>query len=59
MSMEDYALMHRMIENERSERMAETILSGYLSNLGKYTEGQTCGRMGIIPHDCRAFERSL
>lgn len=33
MSMEDYALMHRMIEKERSERMAETILSGYLSNL--------------------------
>ena len=29
MSMEDYELMHRMIENERSERMAETILSGY------------------------------
>ena len=28
-------LMHRMIENERSERMVETILSGYLSNLGK------------------------
>ena len=23
MSMEDYELMHRMIENERSERMAE------------------------------------
>ena len=35
MSMEDYELMHRMIENERSERMEETILSGYLSNLGK------------------------
>ena len=31
--MEDYELMHRMIENERSERMVETILSGYLSNL--------------------------
>ena len=29
MSIEDYELMHRMIENERSERMAETILSGY------------------------------
>ena len=42
MSMEDYELMHRMIENERSERMAETILSGYLSNLGKYTEGMVC-----------------
>ena len=25
-SMEDYELMHRMIENERSERMEETIL---------------------------------
>ena len=37
--MEDYELMHRMIENERSERMEQPILSGYLSNLGKYTEG--------------------
>ena len=40
MSMEDYELMHRMIEKERSEQMAEPILSGYLSNLGKYTEGR-------------------
>ena len=36
MNMEDYELMHRMIENERSERMDEPILSGYLSNLGAY-----------------------
>ena len=43
--------MHRMIEKERSEHMEQPILSGYLSNLGKYTDGQTCGRMGIIPHD--------
>ena len=28
--MEDYALMHRMIEKERSERMEQPILSGYL-----------------------------
>ena len=57
--MEDYELMHRMIENERSERMEETILSGYLYNISGSTRGQTCGRMGIIPHDCRAFERNL
>ena len=49
MSMEDYALMHRMIENERSERMAETILSGYLSNLGKYTEGRPAGEWVSFP----------
>ena len=49
MSMEDYELMHRMIENERSERMAETILSGYLSNLGKYTEGRLAGEWVSFP----------
>ena len=49
MSMEDYALMHRMIENERSERMAETILSGYLSNIGKYTEGRPAGEWVSFP----------
>ena len=49
MSIEDYALMHRMIENERSERMAETILSGYLSNLGKYTEGRPAGEWVSFP----------
>ena len=32
MSVEDYELMQRMIENERSERMDEPIISGYLSN---------------------------
>ena len=47
--MEDYELMHRMIENERSERMAETILSGYLSNLGKYTEGRPAGEWVSFP----------
>ena len=47
--MEDYELMHRMIENERSERMAETILSGYLSNLGKYTEGRPAGEWSGCP----------
>ena len=50
--------MHGMIEKERSERMEQPILSGYLSNLGKYTEGRPAGEW-IIPHDCRAFERSL
>ena len=49
MSMEDYELMHRMIENERSERMAETILSGYLSNLGKHTEGRPAGEWVSFP----------
>ena len=49
MSMEDYELMHRMIENERSERMEETILSGYLSNLGKYTEGRPAGEWVTFP----------
>ena len=49
MSMEDYELMHRMIENERSERMVETILSGYLSNLGKYTEGRPAGEWVSFP----------
>ena len=49
MSMEDYALMHRMIENERSERMEQPILSGYLSNLGKYTEGRPAGEWVLFP----------
>ena len=35
--MEDYALIHRMIENERSERMEQPILSGYLSQSCKST----------------------
>ena len=46
MSIEDFELMHRMIEKERSEQMAEPILSGYLSNLGKYTEGRPAGING-------------
>ena len=49
MSMEDYELMHHMIENERSERMAETILNGYFSNLGKYTEGRPAGEWVSFP----------
>ena len=58
--MEDYELMHRMIENERSERMEETIFkAGIFSKSWEVHRGQTCGRMGIIPHDCRAFERNL
>ena len=48
-SMEDYELMHRMIENERSERMEQPILSGYLSNLGKYTEGRPAGEWVSFP----------
>ena len=61
MSMGDYELMHRMIENERSEHMAETILSGYLSNLGKYTEGRPAGEWVSFPttaeHLKEVFER--
>ena len=49
MSMEDYELMHRMIENERSERMEQPILSAYLSNLGKYTEGRPAGEWVSFP----------
>lgn len=49
MSMEDYALIHRMIENERSERMEQPILSGYLSKLGKYTEGRPAGEWVSFP----------
>ena len=49
MSIEDYELMQSMIETERSERMAEPILSGYLSNLGKYTEGRPAGEWVTFP----------
>ena len=49
MSIEDYELMQSMIERERSERMAEAILSGYLSNLGKYTEGRPAGEWVTFP----------
>lgn len=49
MSVEDYELMHRMIENERSERMDEPILSGYLSNLGAYTGGRPAGEWVTFP----------
>ena len=61
MSMEDYELMHRMIENERSERMDEPILSGYLSNLGAYTEGRPAGEWVTFPttteHMTEVFDR--
>ena len=49
MSMEDYELMHRMIEKERSEHMEQPILSGYLSNLGKYTEDRPAGEWVSFP----------
>lgn len=62
MSMEDYELMHRMIENERSERMDEPILSGYLSNLGAYTEGRPAGEWVTFPttagHMKEVFDRT-
>ena len=49
MSIEDYEFMHRMMNEERSEQMAEPILSGYLSNLGKYTEGRPAGEWVTFP----------
>ena len=61
MSVEDYELMHRMIENERSERMDEPILSGYLSNLGAYAEGRPAGEWVTFPttagHMKEVFDR--
>ena len=61
MSIEDYELMQRMIEKERSERMDEPILSGYLSNLGKYTEGRPAGEWVTFPttadHMKEVFDR--
>ena len=61
MSVEDYELMHRMIENERSERMDEPILSGYLSNLGAYTGGRPAGEWVTFPttteHMKEVFDR--
>ena len=50
MSMEDYELMHRLIEKERSERMEElTYLEAYISNLGKYAEGRPAGEWVRFP----------
>ena len=61
MSMEDYELMHRMIEKERSERMDEPILSGYLSNLGAYAGGRPAGEWVSFPttagHMKEVFDR--
>ena len=61
MSMEDYNLMQSMIEKERSERMDEPILSGYLSNLGAYTEGRPAGEWVTFPttagHMKEVFDR--
>ena len=61
MSMEDYELMHRMIEKERSERMDEPILSGYLSNLGAYAGGRPAGEWVTFPttagHMKEVFDR--
>ena len=61
MSVEDYELMQRMIEKERSERMDEPILSGYLSNLGAYTEGRPAGEWVTFPttagHMKEVFDR--
>ena len=63
MSIEDYELMHRMMNEERSEQMAEPILSGYLSNLGKYTEGRPAGEWVTFPttaeHLKEVFDLSL
>ena len=61
MSMEDYNLMQSMIEKERSERMDEPILSGYLSNLGAYAGGRPAGEWVTFPttagHMKEVFDR--
>ena len=61
MSMEDYELMQRMIEKERSERLDEPILSGYLSNLGAYAGGRPAGEWVTFPttagHMKEVFDR--
>ena len=61
MSVEDYELMQRMIEKERSERMDEPILSGYFSNLGAYAEGRPAGEWVTFPttagHMKEVFDR--
>ena len=61
MSVEDYELMQRMTENERSERMDEPILSGYLSNLGAYAGGRPAGEWVTFPttagHMKEVFDR--
>ena len=61
MSVEDYELMQRMIKKERSERMDEPILSGYLSNLGAYAGGRPAGEWVTFPttagHMKEVFDR--
>ena len=61
MSVEDYEFMQRMIEKERSERMDESILSGYLSNLGAYAGGRPAGEWVTFPttagHMKEVFDR--
>ena len=50
MSMEDYELMHRLINEERSGHMDEfTYLEAYISNLGKYAEGRPAGEWVRFP----------
>ena len=61
MSVEDYEFMQHMIEKERSERMDEPILSGYLSNLGAYAGGRPAGEWVTFPttagHMKEVFDR--
>ena len=50
MSLEDYELMHRLMNEERSEHMEEfTYLEAYVSNLGKYAEGRPAGEWVRFP----------
>lgn len=50
MSIEDYELMHRLMNEERSEHMEEfTYLEAYVSNLGKYAEGRPTGEWVRFP----------
>ena len=49
-SHEDYELMHRLMNEERSEHMEEfTYLEAYVSNLGKYAEGRPAGEWVRFP----------
>ena len=50
MSMEDYELMHRLINEERSGHMDEfTYFEAYISNLGKYAKGRPAGEWVRFP----------
>lgn len=63
MTPEDYELMHKMIAEERSERMDDhiTLLEAYISTLGRYTENRPTGEWVSFPttaeHMKEVFDR--